>query len=145
MSAQNERSKQKAAKEEKIIGRESTRCVSGCSPATRSQQEHHFQCLNSSQETVTLWHISPLSGLSFSLLIGCRSSLTALPVTEKVSLRGGEKNSHYYYYYLLLLFPVGQHQKLSGLTISPFVMSQKTLPPSFSEAPTDHWSQQTQC
>lgn len=37
----------------KIIGRESSRCVSGCSPATGSRQEHHFQFLNSSQQTLS--------------------------------------------------------------------------------------------
>lgn len=91
MSAQNERSKQKAGEEEKIIGQESSRCVSGCSPATRSWQEHHFQFLNSSQQTVIVWHISPLSGLSFFPHMFC-PSLTGLPVAEKVPLRKQKKN-----------------------------------------------------
>lgn len=84
---QNERSKQKAGEEEKIIGRESSRCVSGCSPATTSRQEHHFQFLSSSQQTVILWHISPLSGLSFfpPVPFGCCPSLTGLTEWSKTS------------------------------------------------------------
>lgn len=50
-----EQTEGRGRKEEKrkIIGRESSRCVTGCSPATGSRQEHHFQFLNSSQQTLS--------------------------------------------------------------------------------------------
>lgn len=129
VSVQNERSKQKAGEEEKIIGRESSRCVSGCSPATRSRQEHHFQFLNSSQQTVIPWHISPRSALSFFPHLFWLAADPAY-LSQKRSPFVTKKNSHYYN--LLLLLPSlfkGVGSKTLWPGNSPFVMSQKALLP----------------
>lgn len=87
-----EQTEGRGRKEEKrkIIGRESSRCVTGCSPATGSRQEHNFQFLNSSQQTLSFSGTSLLFlfVLFFStpVLIARRSTLTGPPVTVKVPL-----------------------------------------------------------
>lgn len=137
MSVQDEQSKKKAGEEKKrkgkIIGRQSSRCVLGCSPGTGSRQEHHFQFLNSSQQTQSFsGTLSPLSVCSFFprlVFIGHCSTLSGQPVTVKVALceiltlpvfpDSNQCLCPTFTPVVSYAFQGGAHQKLTGLAISP--------------------------